>query len=250
MTTRTVSAERIGAHAAPASDVAPGFAVLPWLDPALRRALGATRGPAILAHGPDAAAHLEFALRLGRALVCESRAEPRPCDACTSCRLVRQRVHADLAVLLPDALRAAIGWAADDDAPTRSDAKPSKDIRIAQVRQAIAWAQQTPARGEVKVLLIHPADALNPQSANALLKTLEEPPESLRVVLTSTDPQRLLPTVRSRCQLLRLTLPGADQALEWLIARGLTEPDALLRLAGGSPLDALAWAGEGITPEQ
>ncbi len=245
----TRGAERAPASPQSAQDDAVGFADVPWLDPPLRRALAMSRGPAILAHGPDRAAHLEFALRLARALLCEAGTGRRPCEVCGSCRLVRQRVHPDLAVLVPDALRAVLGWAGDDDGATRSDAKPSKDIRIAQVRQAIAWAQKTPGRGGAKVLVIHPADALNPQSANALLKTLEEPPGSLHLVLTSADPQRLLPTVRSRCQLLRLALPGPDQARGWLAARGLAEPDAVLRLAGGSPFEALASAAQGITAE-
>jgi DNA polymerase-3 subunit delta' len=248
MPNRTTSADRSPAQPTAVGAEAPGFARLPWLDRPLRQALGMARGPAILVHGPDSAAHLEFALELARALLCEASAEHRPCEACTGCRLVRQRVHPDLAVLIPQSLRAAIGWASDDDAPAKSESKASKDIRIAQVRQAIAWAQQTSGRGGAKVLVIHPADALNPQSANALLKTLEEPPGSLRLVLTSADPQRLLPTVRSRCQLLPLAPPDPDQAREWLAARGLADADVLLRLAGGSPLDALAWAGEGFTP--
>jgi DNA polymerase-3 subunit delta' len=142
-----------------------------------------------------------------------------------------------------------LGWPPDDDNAAKPEAKPSKEIRITQMRPAIDWAQRTTARGGAKVLLVHPADALNLYAANALLKTLEEPPGSLRLVLTSADPERLLPTVRSRCQMLRLALPDAAQARAWLVGRGVARPDELLRLAGGSPLEALAWSEQGVTPE-
>lgn len=226
----------------------PGWARLPWLTAPLRAARESDRGHAILAHGPAGVGHLEFALQLAQGLLCDAGADAHPCGQCASCRLVRQHAHPDLALLVPDALRTALGWPLDEDMSTRPEVKPSREIRIPQVRRAIAWAQRTPLRGATKLLLIHPADALNASAANALLKTLEEPPASLRLVLTSADPARLLPTVRSRCQLLRLALPDAQAARAWLAARGLSQPDALLRLAGGRPLDALAWHDEGLTP--
>jgi DNA polymerase-3 subunit delta' len=162
---------------------------------------------------------------------------------------VATRAHPDLRLVLPAALRVQRGWTDEDDyiAP-KGDAKPSRELRIDQVRAAIDWAQQTSGRGRGKVLLLHPADALNLSAANALLKTLEEPPGQMRVLLTSADPEHLLPTVRSRCQRLRIGLPPPEQARAWLQAQGLDAPDALLALAGGSPLEALAWAQEGFTP--
>jgi DNA polymerase-3 subunit delta' len=163
--------------------------------------------------------------------------------------LVGTRVHPDLLLVLPDALRVQLGWVMDEDSKlTKTDAKPSREIRVEQVRQAIAWAQQTSGRGRGKVMLIHPADALNATAANALLKTLEEPPGALRLLLTSADPERLLPTVRSRCQRLRLELPATDVALDWLLKQGMLDPGPVLRAAGGSPLEALAWATEGLSP--
>jgi DNA polymerase-3 subunit delta' len=149
---------------------------------------------------------------------------------------------------MPSATRAERGWTEDDDyiAP-KGEGKPSREIRVEQVRMAIDWVQQTSGRGRGKVLVLHPADALNSVAANALLKTLEEPPGTARLLLTSADPERLLPTVRSRCQRLRLDLPTPEVAADWLRAQGLAEPDALLAVAGGSPLEALACAQEGLT---
>jgi DNA polymerase-3 subunit delta' len=108
---------------------------------------------------------------------------------------------------------------------------------------------RTSARGQGKALLLHPADALNLQSANALLKTLEEPAPGTRLLLTTADPSALLPTVRSRCQLLRLPTPAAEQAVPWLQARGV--PDAadaqvLLAACSGRPLDVLALVQAGV----
>ncbi len=230
---------------------ADGSLPLPWLGEAWAASAALAGAHALLIHGPAGAGQLELGLLLAQATLCESStdaAASRPCGHCASCRLFATRVHPDLLLVLPDALRVQLGWVDDDDSKLhKADAKPSREIRVDQVRQAIAWSQQTSGRGRGKVLLLHPADALNNIAANALLKTLEEPPGALRLLLTSADPEHLLPTVRSRCQRLPLALPPAPQAEAWLQAQGLAEPAALLALAGGSPLEALAWSREGMT---
>ena len=230
---------------------ADGHLPLPWLGEALAASRSLAGAHALLIHGAPGAGHLEFGLLLAQAALCEADSAPaatqRPCGRCASCHLVATRVHPDLLLLLPDALRVALGWVDDEDSKlNKADAKPSRAIRVEQVRQAITWSQQTSGRGRGKVLLLHPADALNMTAANALLKTLEEPPGALRLLLTSADPERLLATVRSRCQRLPLALPAAAHAEAWLLEQGLAEPRVLLALAGGSPLEARAWAQEGI----
>ena len=244
---------------------ADGSLPLPWLGEPMARAAAMAGAHALLIHGPAGVGHLELGLLRAQAILCErsDQAERRaptglpspataaalPCGRCTSCHLVATRVHPDFLLVIPDVLRVQYGWIDDDDSKlTKADAKPSREIKIDQVRQAIAWSQQTSGRGRGKVLLLHPADALNTTAANALLKTLEEPPGRLRLLLTSADPERLLPTVRSRCQRLRLGLPGTDTALAWLRTQGLADPAALLALAAGSPLAALAYSQHGITP--
>jgi DNA polymerase-3 subunit delta' len=226
---------------------------LPWLAQAMAGAQALDRAHALLLCGPAGAGHLELGLLLAQRWLCEgpgpsgaSGVALQPCGHCASCHLVRTRVHPDLLVVVPDALRVALGWADEDGTASKSEAKPSRDVRVEQVRQAIAWSQQTSGRGRGKFLLLHPADALNGPAANALLKTLEEPPGQLHLVLTTVDPDLLLPTVRSRCQRLPLGLPDAAEATAWLSARGIIEPAALLALAGGSPMEALDLATEGI----
>jgi DNA polymerase-3 subunit delta' len=167
---------------------------------------------------------------------------------------VQSQSHPDLLVLLPEVLRREHGWAQTGDKAEGEDGKrkPSKQIRIDEVRLLMDWTTRTPSRGRGKVALIHPADTLNAQSANALLKTLEEPPASTRLVLTCADPDLLLPTVRSRCQRLRLAEPPVDAALAWLAGHGL-EPEesarVLLGACSGRPLDALAWSRAGVNAD-
>ena len=230
---------------------AQGRLPLPWLAGAWEAALAQRQSHALLLVGPPGAGHLALALLLAQGQLCEAPPAPgRPCGRCTACHLVHQRSHTDLLLMLPEALRVQLGWLGDDEGKlAKPDAKPSRELKVAQVRDGIAWGQQTSGRGRAKVLVVHPADTLNAVAANALLKTLEEPPGGLRLLLTSTDPERLLPTVRSRCQRVALSLPPADQASAWLADQGLADAQALLALAGGSPLAALDWAAEGVTTE-
>lgn len=223
---------------------------LPWLVAPLQQALAQQRAHALLVQAAEGVGALEFMLTLAQAWLCEGHAPTRPCGRCVSCHLVHSRSHPDLHVLLPEAVHAARGWggAAEGEGGEggKSKKKPSKQIKIDEVRAAIDWIVQTSSRGRAKVLVLHPAEAMNPQSASALLKTLEEPPGQARIVLSTTDAGHLLPTVRSRCQQLRLATPSADAAAAWLGARQVPDGAVLLAAAGGAPLAAHALAAAGI----
>ena len=224
-----------------------GALPLPWLAQPLAEALARQRGHAVLLHGAEGVGTLHFGLALAQAWLCEGDAQPRPCGRCPSCRLVQSRLHPDLFVLLPEVMRVAFGWLLADDKPDdEGKKKPSRQIRIGEVRAATDWVMKTSARGRGKVLLLHPAEALNPQAANALLKTLEEPPTGTRLLLGAADPAQLLPTVRSRCQTLPLAAPPADEAARWLAAQGVQGADVLLAASSGRPLAAQALAAAGI----
>jgi DNA polymerase-3 subunit delta' len=151
-------------------------------------------------------------------------------------------------VLMPETLRRTHEWPLVDDKLEGEDSKrkPSRQIRIGEVRALIDWSTKTCSRGKGKVAVVHPADALNVQSANSLLKTLEEPPAGTRLVLTTADPALLLPTLRSRCQLQVLAAPGAEAAAGWLQGQGLADAQVLLAACSGRPLDAMAWMKDGI----
>jgi DNA polymerase-3 subunit delta' len=218
--------------------------LLPWLRAPLAQALR-QRAHALLIHGESGVGQFELGLALAQALLCEAADGERPCGRCVSCHLMRARSHPDFFLLIPAVLRQSLGWAEPDEEGAKG-AKPSKEIQVAAVREAIAWSQQTPSRGREKLVLIQPAQAMNAVTANALLKTLEEPPRSLRLVLCTSDPELLLPTIRSRCQRLRLAGPSPDEALAWLRVQGIDGAETLLAAAGGRPLDAISLTAEGI----
>lgn len=229
----------------------------PWLQAPLAQALQATRAHALLIHGPRGVGQFELALAIAAAWLCESEGAARPrgeaCGACSACHLIAARTHPDLLVLVPEVLQQALGWSmAEEPADgegSRGKAKPSKEIRVEAVRAAVTFAQQTSTRGGVKVALLHPAERINPTSANMLLKTLEEPPGRARFILASAAPAQLLATVRSRCQALRLPLPPVDIATAWLQARGVEQAEVLLAAAGGAPLEAIERLALGVTAE-
>lgn len=234
----------------------PATPPLPWLDAPLRAALGLQNSHALLVHGPQGVGQFELALALAQAQLCEARpASARDglaCGRCAACRLFAARTHPDLLVLMPQAQRIALAWGGaegggDDDAATGSArTKPSKEIRIDDVRGAISFAQATSSRGRGKVVLVYPAERMNPQASNALLKTLEEPAGDTRFVLASSAPDALLPTVRSRCQAVALALPDVAVARIWLAEQGVADPAVLLDACGGQPLEAAQWARDGI----
>jgi DNA polymerase-3 subunit delta' len=227
---------------------------LAWLAPVVERALAMPNAHALLLHGAAGDGLYECAQAITRAWLCEADdARLRPCGQCAACRLLAGGMHPDLYRLFPEELRLQLGMqtadageAADGEGSAKGKRKPSRQIRIDEVRAAIDWVATTSSRGRAKVVLVHPAEAMNLQSANALLKTLEEPPRGARLLLTAAEPAQLLPTVRSRCQVVRLVPPAADIARRWLQDQGLAQPDVLLAACSQRPLDALAMAAAGI----
>ncbi|MFY8116353.1 MAG: DNA polymerase III subunit delta' [Roseateles sp.] len=227
---------------------------LPWLAQPLAQALAHARSHALLVQGPAGVGQFDLALLLAQAWLCEAAPEARPADGracghCGSCKLFQSRTHPDFQILLPDALREPLGWAAEEaegKEGKESKSKPSREIKIDAVRAMLGFTQTTPARGRAKVVVVYPAEALNTVAANALLKTLEEPAGALRFALASMAPQALLPTIRSRCQPVPLGLPDAAQARDWLAARGVEQAEVLLAAAGGRPQQALDWAQDGL----
>jgi len=218
----------------------------PWIDQQLRGLL-AQRGHAWLLAGPSGLGQIDLALALVRAWLCEQPSEQGACSSCASCHAIDVRAHADLCVLMPESQLLALGWPLSEKAQSDIDAKKrkvSQEIRVDAMRDAVEFAQRTSARGRGKAVLVFPAERMNVYTANALLKTLEEPPGDVKFVLASEAEHLLLPTIRSRCLRHTMIWPEAEAALHWLQTQGiaLAQARVLLRAAGGRPAEALQMA--------
>jgi DNA polymerase III subunit delta' len=225
----------------------------PWLA-AQRRHLLAQRGHAWLLQGPSGLGQYELALALAQAWLCDEATPEGACGKCASCHAFDVRAHTDLCVLMPETLMPELGWPLDEKAQKDlgdKKRKPSKEIRVDAMRDAVEFAQRTSGRGRGKVVLVYPAERMNNVTANTLLKTLEEPAGDLRFVLASEAAHQLLPTIRSRCLAHTMAWPAQAEALAWLEQNGVKPADAaaLLRAAGGRPDDALAAAQAGRDPK-
>lgn len=228
-------------------------ALAPWIAEQSRQLL-AQRGHAWLLQGPSGLGQYSLALALVRAWLCENPGEEGACGQCPSCHAIDVHTHADLCVLMPEVTMLELGWPLDEKAQAEVDEKkrkPSKEIRIEAMRDAIEFAQRTSARGRGKAVLVFPAERMNNVTANALLKTLEEPPGDVRFVLASEAAHMLLPTIRSRCLGHTMHWPDEQASLTWLQTQGITDQDApiLLRAAGGRPEDALRFADSTREPK-
>ncbi len=229
----------------------------PWLQRQLQAALG-QRGHALLLAGPSGLGQYELALALARAWLCDQPSGHGACGVCGSCHAIDVRTHADLRVLLPETLSLELGWPLDEATQKKLDdkeRKPSKLIRVEAAREAVSFTQFTRARGSTKVVLVYPAERMNTESANTLLKTLEEPNGVVRLVLATEAADQLLPTIRSRCQTHAMAWPEEAEALDWLLAQvhgdgksraTAEQAQVWLQAAGGRPDDALDWARSGL----
>lgn len=225
----------------------------PWVQRQLQ-ALLAQRGHAWLLQGPSGLGQYELALALAQTWLCEQPTASGPCGICASCHMVDTHAHPDFVVLMPETVMLERGWPLAETAQKEIDdkkRKPSKEIRVEAMRDTVAFAQRTSARGRGLAVLVYPAERMNHVTANALLKTLEEPPGDTRFVLASEATHQLLPTIRSRCQTHAMDWPPEPEALQWLQDNAASRPtpeqaQVWLRAAGGRPVDALAWAGTGL----
>ena len=208
------------------------LAIYPWQQMQWRR-LSELRQQqrlphALLLSGLDGMGLRQFALAFAMRLLCRADEGDRACGHCRDCRLFLAGNQPDLRLIEPE--------------------KPGQPVRIAEIRALIAYAALKSFSGNCKVVIIEPAEAMNRAAANALLKTLEEPPPQCMLLLLSPRPAGLPVTIRSRCQ--RLDFPPAfDQAtLNWLRRQSPeadTAADLLLKLSRGAPLRALALLEDG-----
>jgi len=222
-------------------------AFLPWQESTARNWLSQRErfAHAWLVHGPAGIGKLDFSAAAAASLLCESPRDGLACGACHACAWVASGNHPDLRRIRPEAVALAEGEEAADAEgavaaePSASRRAPSREIRVDQIRGLESWFNTATHRGGWRVALLYPAEALNAVSANALLKVLEEPPPHTVFLVVADAPDRLLPTLVSRCRRLPLAAPAPAEALEWLRGQGADDAPAWLAAAGGSPLAAL-----------
>jgi DNA polymerase III subunit delta' len=201
----------------------------PWLNQAID-SLGAMHAArrmphAILIHAGLGTGGEWLATWVAQLVLCptptqgSSPAALRPCGACWSCRHASDGQHPDLSWVRP--------------------IEDSQQIRIEQIREVCALLALTSHRGGYKVAIVDPADTLNRFAANALLKTLEEPPARTLLMLVAAQPSRLPATLRSRCQRIEVRAPSRAESLAWLEkTTGPGEWNAVLDVIGEAPVAA------------
>jgi len=195
---------------------------------------------ALLFSGIPGIGKTSLAEHFSRALLCQQPTDKIEiaCQTCHACRLISGGVHPNCLWITPE--------------------KEGQAIKIDQIREASDFIAQTSLQGEYRILIIHPADQLNMNAANALLKTLEEPPQAAIIILINNQSGRLPATILSRCQRFNFARPAKQQALVWLkeemardkkeLAADQDHAELLLRIANGAPLTALKWLREEVLP--
>ena len=237
--------------------------VAPWLQ-ALWESVDLANCPnAILLHGQSGIGKFVFGLELAKSLLCESAdRSSRSCNECEACHWFNTGNHPDFIALVPETHRKLLPHAdyESDESPKKSKAvrddsdgeasekKEKKNISIEETRSAIESLSIGAHRGGNRVILIYPLEMLRSDSANTLLKSLEEPPENTIFILLADRLDRVLPTIRSRCRLLAAPRPDREQGLTWLRSellqiKGLKINDADVETVydeqGGAPYSVL-----------
>ncbi len=199
---------------------------------------------ALLISGRRGIGKFDLAKRFAESLLCEMPAPSgEPCGKCAACNWLAQGNHPDFRLLQPEAMAEQEGERSAGNETGQK--KPSQQITIDQVRALDDFLHVGTHRHGVRAILINPAEAMNPATANALLKALEEPIVSTLFLLVSNEHSRLLPTIRSRCQQVHIPQPAQELAIRWLRASGVDDAAQWLALAGGSPLLAAELGSSG-----
>jgi len=202
------------------------------LDAIAAMVRGGSPPHAILLVGPDGVGKTTLALDLAAGLLCEAGPGDRPCRACRACRMVATDAHPDLHRLGPSG-------------PGGQVVIGGPDAKYRGIRDLITELALLPVEGRARIAIVEGADRMNEDAQSALLKTLEEPPAGVVIVLCADQEMRLLPTVRSRCARVRLGLVGSRDIEAIVADHDLADPPMaarLGRLAAGRPGLALAYA--------
>lgn len=227
--------------------------MFPWVRPILERL---PRSPAEMPHamllaGQAGLGKRTTALYLAHAILCESAQRPDldACGQCVACKLIEAGTYPDLRLVEVGQDEAEESAGAQDEVSS-AQKKPSRQISVDRIRALNDFVANTAYRGQAKVILISPAEAMHPSASNALLKILEEPPQGTHFLLVSHLADRLLPTIRSRCFLISFSVPPAAEAMRWLGEQELSRASLALAQSSYAPLAARERVGDTVFWEQ
>lgn len=209
--------------------------IYPWQN-ALWQSLTQSRSKlhhAFLMYGRAGVGKYDFALNFSQSLLCPNKNETGyACQQCASCHWFGDESHPDFRLITPEQ-----NDSADEDVSSAKKTKKKTQISVAQIRELSDFLSLSSHQSSgLRIVLIHPAEALNLAAANALLKMLEEPAPDVVFILIAHQLQRLLPTVLSRCQKIKMPIPDQTQALGWLNANGVSNAAQQLAYMEGSPI--------------
>ncbi|MCC6916404.1 DNA polymerase III subunit delta' [Nitrosomonas sp.] len=226
--------------------------IFPWqrsIWPRIRQPDSVQRHHALLLRGRRGIGKLGFAFALAQSLLCaQTDTAGVACEKCQDCYWFEQGLHPNFRLLEPEALSAQEGVADKGGEENREDAggaksgkKLSQQISVAQIRALDDFIYLSAHQARYKVVLIHPAEAMNTAAANALLKKLEEPPPEVLFILVTHNAALIPATILSRCQQIAMPAPGYEAAKDWLVSQGIADADFRLAMSGFSPLQALQY---------
>jgi DNA polymerase III subunit delta' len=187
---------------------------------------------ALIFKGKEGIGKFNFAIKFAKSYLCQQPLSNHlPCETCSSCEWFPDS-HPDYKHIAP--------IESEDDELSKRKTVRKKNILIEQIRELSEYlelsAHQEKGR---RVVLIAPADSLNQAASNALLKILEEPPANTLFILITSQTQKLIATIRSRCQILDLRGPSLDEAKSFLKDQKIAHEESLLSYTGGSPFNAI-----------
>ncbi|UOF93953.1 MAG: DNA polymerase III subunit delta' [Bordetella sp.] len=199
-------------------------------------------GHAWIIHGSHGIGKLNFAFTVAACLLCENSKNNFPCMACSSCNWLSDDNHPDLKLISPESIKinhTKISKIVNSTIEPKKNKTLSREIRINQIRELELWFNTTTYREGWRIIILFPSESLNEISGNALLKILEEPPKNTLFLIIAAAIDKLLPTVVSRCQKFKLSIPDQEVASKWLNKQGVEKSKEWLAAAGGAPIAAL-----------
>lgn len=216
-----------------------GLAVYPWQEE-LARELVSIRNNlpnGLLIYGPRGIGTIDLVVAYAKSLFCEHpHRDGTPCGECKGCKMANAFTHPDLRYVVSEAEAIPRGIPFEPPSNASKDRKIYREILIHQPRELTDFLNLAPhIENGRRIIVVYPADAIRADAAATFLKSLEEPPEKTTFLLVADDIDRVLPTIRSRCRLLRAKAPTHDEALAWLKARGIRDAEEALARAAERP---------------